>query len=537
MIDLGVLSLVGPGIVLFVYGIAHFSSEMQKVAGERFRSAIKRLTRDPLRGALLGAGVTSLVQSSTATTTITVGLVNAGIISFAASLGVIIGANVGTTITSQIVALHITGFGSFFMVFGFLLSIIPGPLRFIGKPLFYFGLVFFSLNLISGALLPLGSDPDVVSSLSALDNVFLAILAGFLLTNLVQSSSVATGLVVLLSSAGILTLGQGIPLILGANIGTTTTALLSSMGMGLHARRVAVSHLLINLLGVMLFLPFIGPFTSLVAALGGDGARQMANDHLLFNLSVAAIFLICIDPFSRVVQALVPGREKEILLSTRNLSNGDLPESNDDSFALIEGEIGYSLEVTIDLFDSFFDLVRSPSPQNSQKVSKLESLSDYLDQRISDALLSLSSRKLTSGEAERILLLTRISNVIERIADNAQSMSKGFSHMQSKGLALSKEGESELCEVYSDFRKNLKALSASFPGADPALLRSERRRSRRLEKQVIKSYSLHIVRLKSQKAYSGSAFVDLISAIDSANAKLGEVVQLTSVYAKMKGGS
>jgi len=244
-------------LILFLYGIQHFSREMQKIAGEKFQKVLTKLTKNRIGGATLGALITSLVQSSTATTVITVGLVDAGIISFAQSLGILIGANVGTTLTGQLIAFKLTSFAPFFIIFGFLLSLFESKYKFLGKPIFYFGLVFFSLNLFAEALIPYQSDPRILEIFSKSSNVFLAIFFGFIFTVLFQSSSVTTGVVVLLASTGFISLLQGIPLLLGANIGTTTTSLIVSSKMGLYARRSAMAHFLFNLLGVLILVRFV----------------------------------------------------------------------------------------------------------------------------------------------------------------------------------------------------------------------------------------------------------------------------------------
>ncbi|MDP3562970.1 MAG: Na/Pi symporter, partial [Methanoregula sp.] len=203
MISWELVFAIIPGIILFLYGIEQFSREVQLAAGDYFRNLIQHLTKTPVRGTAAGALVTSLVQSSTATTIITVGLVNAGIISFTASLGIIFGANLGTTLTSQLVALNLTAFAPLFILIGFIIGIIPGRFRIFGRPVFYFGLVFFSLSLISSVMVPYRTDPELLALMAMMDTVFLQIAFGFLITNIFQSSSVTTGLVVVMSQNGL----------------------------------------------------------------------------------------------------------------------------------------------------------------------------------------------------------------------------------------------------------------------------------------------------------------------------------------------
>ena len=308
MVSWELIFAIIPGIILFLYGIEQFSREVQLAAGDYFRNLIQRLTKTPVRGTAAGALVTAVVQSSTATTIITVGLVNAGIISFTASLGIIFGANLGTTLTSQLIALNLTAFAPVFILAGFVIGIIPGRYRIFGRPVFYFGLVFFSLTLISGVMEPYRSDPQLIALMGMMDTVFLQIAFGFLITNIFQSSSVTTGLVVVMSQNGLITPSVAIPILLGANLGTPTTSLLVAMRMNTSAKRAATAHFLFNFLGVLLFLPFLSLFTNLIISLGGDAGQQVANAHLIFNLTCCIVFLILIGPFGRLVMRVVPGQ-------------------------------------------------------------------------------------------------------------------------------------------------------------------------------------------------------------------------------------
>ncbi len=204
MLEFGLILAIASGLILFLYGMEQFSMEIQRVAGERFRSFIRSATKSPARGALLGAMVTALVQSSTAVAVITLGLVDTGLISFSQSLAIIFGAGIGTTITAQLVALNVTALGIVFVPLGFLLSLFGGRFAFLGRPLFFFGLVYHSMGLVAGATAPLRDDPTLVSYIATLSDVPTALLVGFIVTNLFQSSGVFTGLVVVLAGNGII---------------------------------------------------------------------------------------------------------------------------------------------------------------------------------------------------------------------------------------------------------------------------------------------------------------------------------------------
>ena len=217
-------------VILFVFGLDNFSREVEKISGERFRKFLAQATRIPLLGLVIGALVTAVIQSSSATSVITIGLVNAGVLSFKNSVGIIFGSNVGTTITAQLVAFKLTAFAPLFIILGFVISLLRSRVAIFGRVVFYFGFVFFSLNLIAFSLQPLQENESLITLLMEPQNPLYGILLGCLFTALVQSSSVTTGLAIIFTQQGILGLENAVPLILGANIGTTATGLIAVFG-------------------------------------------------------------------------------------------------------------------------------------------------------------------------------------------------------------------------------------------------------------------------------------------------------------------
>jgi phosphate:Na+ symporter len=530
MIDFSLAFAIVPGLILFLYGIENFSREILKIAGERFRAILGKVTSNRVSGAFLGALVTAIVQSSTATTVIAVGLVDAGIMTFSQSMGVIIGANVGTTLTAQLVAFKLTAIAPFFILLGFLVSLFGRQYRFIGKPVFYFGLVFFSLELISQAITPLKTDPGIIAMFAEFSNVFVAIAAGIVFTVVVQSSSVTTGIVVLLVGTGLLSLEQGIPLVMGANIGTTLTSFLAAIKLDLYAKRAAFAHFLFNFGGVVLFIPFLYPFSDFILSFGGEPAQQMANAHLAFNIISAAVFLILLKPFSEMVIRLVPGKEEEILFRPKHL-NSVLPESNEEACTLIGKELAYSLEVTKMMFDYSFEILVS-GKEKLHKVEKLESLNDYLDDVIGDAIMELSKRKLSRKMAKRVLLLVRMSNATEQLGDLAKNLAIEASEIRQSNRQLSQKSLSALGKVYNEFSQNLSAVVSDAPSLQEKNRQLIRRNDRLFRDMITSGYKDHLEKAYSKKAYAGASFVEIISIIESSNAKLREIRKLAESYSR-----
>jgi len=292
-------------VILFIFGLENFSREIENISGERFRKSLGRATRLPIVGVLIGAIVTAIIQSSSATSVITISLVNAGVLTFKNSVGIIFGSNVGTTITAQLVAFKLTAFAPLIIILGFFLSLTRNRFSIFGKAIFYFGFVFFSLNLISTSLAPLQNNPDLIELLTQPQNPLIAILVGCLFTAMVQSSSVTTGLAIIFTQQGILGLENAVPLIMGANIGTTATAMIAVFGMDIAAKKTALCHFLFNVGGVLIFIPALFIFGGKLSEVTIDPAIALANIHLVFNLVASLIFIVLVNPFTRLVDYIL----------------------------------------------------------------------------------------------------------------------------------------------------------------------------------------------------------------------------------------
>lgn len=293
-------------IMLFLFGLQGFAQEVQAHGQQRLQTWFGKITRNRLSGFLLGAVTTAVVQSSSAVSSITVALVGSGVIPFRQSLAVLFGANVGTTTTAWLVAFKLTAIGPFFIVIGGLLSILPGRAPVVGKALFYFGFIFFSLGLISQALEPLQDSPNFAAWLQVVENPLAGILAGMVITLLVQSSSVTTGLIIVLVQQGLLTAEIAIAVVIGANLGSTGTALLASLPLPREAYRAAVANVLFNLGGLLLWAPFIPWLADAIVGAMENPAMAVATAHVLFNLSTAMIFLLLLKPFAAGFDRLMP---------------------------------------------------------------------------------------------------------------------------------------------------------------------------------------------------------------------------------------
>jgi len=295
-------------LALFAFGLQSLSKEIEETGGERLKQVLSRVTESPVRGYLLGILVTALIQSSSAVSAFAVALVDAGAISLRNSFAILLGANVGTTVTAWLVSFKLTGVGAVVVLIGTVMSLLPRPYSTVARSIFYFGLILFALDLVSYALKPLRDHPAVQSVVAIADTPILGVMAGAVLTAVVQSSSVIVGLAVMFANQDILGPAAIIPILVGANVGSTTTALIASLGMAANARRAAVANMIFNGLGALLILPVLSPVSHFFATAVGDPGRAVAWAHLSFNLMVSVVGFAAIRPVYRIVsgQASLP---------------------------------------------------------------------------------------------------------------------------------------------------------------------------------------------------------------------------------------
>lgn len=283
--------LILSALLLFLYGLEHFSKELQTIGSDRLPRWLGLATHNRLGGFALGASVTAVVQSSSAVSALVVALVNAGTLSFAGSLAVLLGAKVGTTSTAWLVSYELTHIGPYLIVLGGLLTMLPFSIRVVGRAIFYFGFIFFALDLVSSSLEPLRHAPWMLDLLAQAQAPLLGVLLGVVMTVVLQSSSVVSGLAIVLVQQGVLEPMGAVAVVVGASLGTTATGLIASIPMDRFARRTAQMNLMFNAVGVGLMLPFITPFGEWAVRTGGSPGQAVAIANLAFNLGVALLFL------------------------------------------------------------------------------------------------------------------------------------------------------------------------------------------------------------------------------------------------------
>lgn len=447
---LGALLGLYGGLGLFIYGMQLMSDSLQRVAGDRFRKLLERLTGTIPKGLLAGLIVTTLVQSSSATTVMVVGLVNAGLMTLMQAVGVIFGANIGTTITGQLVAFKLTEAALPAVGLGFTLSFFGrrARLKRAGELLLGFGMLFLGMRLMGQYLGPLVREPWARSLMVGFsEHPVLGVLVGAGLTALVQSSSAVTGLIIALAGEGAIGLVAAVPLVLGANIGTTITALLAAIGSSVVAKRSAVVHLLFNLIGVTLIVPFVLHFDRLISGLGGTIPRQIANAHTLFNVSVSLLLLPFASRLAQLATLLVPGEAPETpsgprFIDVRFLATPALALSQARKEALrMAGLVQEGLRMT------FAGLLRNDAGVRARMEAKEQAIND-LEGAITDYLAALMSQELADQDSRRVANLLLAVKDLERVGDHAESLARLAEMKASDGTAFSPEAERELRAMF-----------------------------------------------------------------------------------------
>ena len=307
---LGIALGLVAGLALFLYGVSRLAGGMKAVAGDRMRRLLERATANRVAGVLTGAAATAALDSSSVTIIMVIALVDAGLLTFVQSLGVILGANVGTTVSSQLVALDVERYAPLALAAGLLLGAVgrTATWRHAGTALFGVGLVFFGLAQMGAAVEPLRESGRFAAWMARLENPLVGLAAGALTTLVIQSSSATLGIAITLASQGLLSLPAGVAVMLGAEIGTCADTLVATVGRSREALRAGAFHLLFNVATAAAGLALIGPLAALAQTMGGDVARQVANAHVAFNVLGVAAMILLLGPVARGLERLVPAR-------------------------------------------------------------------------------------------------------------------------------------------------------------------------------------------------------------------------------------
>lgn len=458
MSTIEVVIAVTAAVVLFLFGIEHFSKEVQAVSGATFRKSLARSTKNPFAGFLIGGAVTAVIQSSTATSVIAVGLVNAGVLSFRNTLGIIFGANVGTTVTAQLVALKVTDFAPALILAGFVIGFLPVRQRVLGRSIFYFGLVFFSLNLVSTSVAPLRVNPNLTAILAQLDGYIVGVLAGAAFTALVQSSSVTTGLAIILVQQDVLSFDKALPVVIGSNVGTTVTALIASVSFDTSARRTAVSHALYNIGGVLVFLPFFGPFESLLRWFDQPPDTTLAAAHLIFNVACAALFLVLLRPFAALVERIIPEQDTTDPIDPPPA----LVENMDQALFDSRVWVGQIVDVIAPAYTAAVLALQTMDKKIKNRAHRLSAIIRFGLDEGRGLVDRLARRELTQEQSTLVLGLVVTLDHVRQLADSLDALARIGEAMRQRASRFSLVALLDIQRVYPLTAELLNDLAGVF---------------------------------------------------------------------------
>ena len=510
------LALFG-GLALFIYGMNLMSDGLQKAAGEKMKSILSLLTRNVLIGVLAGAATTAVLQSSSATTVMVIGFVTAGLMNLKQAISIIIGANIGTTITAQLVAFQIGDYAWGFVIVGFIMYFFLNKnekIMDIGQTIFAFGMLFVGLNIMGDAMEPLSQTQmfaDLMLKVS--DSPALGVIVGAVLTAIIQSSSASIAVLQnLASTAGpdgvtsIVGLAGAIPILFGTNIGTTVTALLASIGGSVNAKRTAIAHTLFNVGGTLLFIWFTPYIAEFIQAISPDGneldviSRQIANAHLSFNVATTIVFIPLIGVLVRIVQKLIPGHVAEkdpmdpIYLDYNVL---DRPFA---AIHLAKKELARMAQVSSEMVIETKKAFLGNDLNAAEIVLKKELIVNNLRDMITKYLSSiLAAESVTEHQAETISGLFHVVSDVEHIGDHCKDIAHFAMEKTKSGYEFS---ETACAEIYQCFEQGTKMVNEAIEAlgtGDFELAKDIKREEIRMNKLEANLRDKHMERLNRKE--------------------------------------
>ena len=508
------------GLGLFLYSIKTMGDGLQQAAGDRLRYYIDKYTSNPFLGVLVGIVVTALIQSSTGVTVITVGLVSASLLTLRQAIGIIMGANIGTTVTSFIIGFKLGEYALPLIFLGtmFLFFTKNRTANNIGRILFGVGGIFYALNLISAGMSPLKDLPQFKEYMVTLgQNPILGVVAGAVITVLIQASSATIGILQGLYAGGFLDLKGALPVLFGDNIGTTLTVIIAAAGANVSAKRVAATHVTFNVLGTILCLILLGPFTSMIeyfqALLHLSPEMTIAFSHGAFNVSNTIVQFPFIGALAYFVTKLIPGEDEVVKYEPLYLDEQLIKQAPSIALGNAKKELLHLGNYAVKAFDLSYDYIINSNEKVAEKGHKTEEAINTIDEKLTRYLISLSSEALSQKESEVLTNILDSSRDLERIGDHAEALINLNDYLQRKNVQFSNSALEELEEIYrqtSDFVKDaLESVENNDLQKAQALI--ERHEAINKMERVLRK--THIKRLNNGECstQAGVNFIDIIS--------------------------
>jgi phosphate:Na+ symporter len=449
------LIIVVSGVILFLIGMVNLSSAVRKFIDVRIKEYIRYAVDKPLYGLLTGAISTIVFQSSSASTALTVGLVSAGLISFYSSLAIILGTDIGTTLTVQFVIWHFTDISPVFISVGGLLWLINrSKWKLAGQTIFYFGLIFFGLGLISQAVEPLKNSPAFLNLFTQTQNPFFGLGLGIAVTGIIHASVIPISIMALLAQQDLVSLENALPVVMGANIGTTVTALMAGAVATVNGKRSAFSHLIFKCFGVALCFILMPYFLTVLRNLSSSVAQQIVLAHFLINLVIVFVFIPFLKPFAALMQKILKGEDETLpiwpeFLDRRDLSNAEKALDN------VQRELQREINLTRKMFSTAVNLLTAPQEGRIKDISYIEMVVNNLRAQIVKFLWKISAYGTSTHLSKKVFAFTAIAGDIESIGNHVVWIAE-LSVQKAEGkVKFTEDGTKELQEIISLVNRNL----------------------------------------------------------------------------------
>lgn len=526
------------GLGIFLFGIKYMGDGLQKSAGDSLREVLNKFTSTPFRAVLAGIFVTGLIQSSSGTTVLAVGLVSAGFMTLKQAIGVIMGANVGTTVTAFIIGFNLSQYSLPIIGIGALLLFFfkREQLQNIGQILFGFGCLFFGLSLMGSAMEPLQELPQFQQlMINVADHPVMGVGIGTLLTMVLQSSSATIGILQQLYSQGSVTLGAALPILFGDNIGTTITAIIAALGASVAAKRTAASHVIFNLVGAIIFTLLLHPFTLVLVQvtdwLNLNPSMQIAFAHGMFNISNLLIQFWFINQIEFIVKKIVPGKDNTLDLKPSSLNTAIIHTSPVLALNQAKTELLQMGEYVLGGFSSTFHFYEYSDTTAKENADQYEKAINDMDYRLTDYLVLLSSVELSLSESYEQSMMMELTKDLERIGDHSRNILQNLTEAieiekrqrskdKKKGIAPGRDSlilqDEDLIDLFKKVEKNIRDSMIAFDSNDTDLARHIMTREDQINTMVEHLRDKYIAMLGSGegRAADGILFIDIASNLE-----------------------
>ena len=536
-----VLSLFG-GLALFLYGMQMMSNGLEAAAGNKMKSILEKLTSNRIKGVLVGAAITAVIQSSSATTVMVVGFVNSGLMTLKQAVWIIMGANIGTTITGQLIALDIGAIAPLFAIIGVavMMFVKNEKVHHISSIFAGLGILFMGMDMMGAAMEPLQESEAFINLMTKFSNPLIGILVGAVFTAIIQSSSASVGILQALAATGMVPLSSAVYVLFGQNIGTCITAVLASIGMKVNAKRTTIIHLMFNIIGTIIFtiVCMTTPYVHLIESITpGDPVAQIANAHTIFNIVTTLILLPFGTQMADIAVKILPDSKKEDdedlrLKYIRPFESSYAIGNSAVAVTQVREEVGRMQEMVMKNIGDAFDTLIKYDDKSHKKVEEREEYIDYLNKGISEYVVCLMASEMSSDDSRKINGYYAIISNLERIGDHAVNIVEYADDMKKWDLKFSDNVLEELEEMKKQCIASLNNVKDVDSGNVAEVLTQAVALEQKTDNMRDKYFKKQMQRLKKGKCkpQSGIVFSEILTDFE----RIGDhVLNIAQEYREM----